>query len=122
MRNGKVIRLDRTTPPVSEPRRACSTEQHEIPWSEIRHGVWEARCVCGVQYHYEGPVDSRVRQDPYDPATMHHFGQCERRNETDPEILRGILRVKDGAGGTYWYVECTVCEAEWQVPYYVEAS
>ena len=25
----------------------------QIPWSEIRGGVWEARCVCGVQYHHD---------------------------------------------------------------------
>jgi len=24
-----------------------------IPWNEIRRGVWEARCACGVQYHHD---------------------------------------------------------------------
>jgi hypothetical protein len=37
-------------------------------------------------------------------------------------MLRAILRVRDGAGGSYWYVVCGVCEAEWQVPFYAEAS
>jgi hypothetical protein len=61
-------------------------------------------------------------QDPYDPGTSRHFGQRERRNETDPESLRWILWVKDGVGGAYWYVECTVYGAEWQVPYYAAES
>ena len=35
-----------------------------IPWSEIRGGVWEAVCVCGVQYQHDPIVDDRVRNDP----------------------------------------------------------
>jgi hypothetical protein len=36
----------------------------QIPWSEIRRGVWEARCVCGVQYHHDPITDDPVRNDP----------------------------------------------------------
>ena len=32
----------------------------QIPWSEIRRGVWEAVCVCGVPYHHDPITD-----DPY---------------------------------------------------------
>jgi hypothetical protein len=32
------------------------------------------------------------------------------------------LKVKDGAGGGYWWVECGSCECGWQVPYYAEES
>jgi hypothetical protein len=31
-------------------------------------------------------------------------------------MLRAILRVKDGAGGDYWWVECNACDTAWQVP------
>jgi hypothetical protein len=48
-----------------------------IPWNEVRAGYWEARCVCGFEGWY-APDTGRVRRsDPYDPATAHHFGQCE---------------------------------------------
>jgi hypothetical protein len=36
----------------------------EIPWSEVRRGVWEARCVCGFEYHNDPVADDRVRNDP----------------------------------------------------------
>jgi hypothetical protein len=49
----------------------------QIPWGEIRSGVWEARCVCGVQYHHDPFIDDRVRLDPLDPKTARHAGQCE---------------------------------------------
>ena len=93
----------------------------EIPWSEIRAGVWEARCVCGVQYSYESTADNRVRIDPYDPATSRHIGQCEYISETDPAMLRVLLKVKGGAGGTYWWVESCACDAGWQVPHYADS-
>lgn len=94
------------------------TPDVEIQWSEIRTGVWEAVCVCGTAYHYETPADSRVRLDPYDPATARHAGQCEHRDTTDPALLRAILRVKEGWSGDYWWVECGVCDSGWQVPHY----
>ncbi len=98
----------------------------ELNWSEIRRGAWEARCVCGIQYHYEDSADRRVRLDPFDPSTGgpgRHFPQCEHRDTTDPAVLRLILRVKDVAfaGGDYFYVTCGACEAEWQVAHYAES-
>lgn len=91
----------------------------EIHWSEIRGGVWEAVCVCGKQYHYV-EVAARARQDPYDPDTFRHAGQCEQRDITDPALIRMMLRVKEGAGGTHWFVECGVCGNGWQVLHYLE--
>jgi hypothetical protein len=41
---------------------------------------------------------------------------------TDPAVLRIILKVKDGAGGGYWWVECGTCVCAWQVPYYAESG
>jgi hypothetical protein len=35
-----------------------------------------------------------------------------------PLLLRVILKVRDGAGGGYWWVECGTCEHGWQVPHY----
>lgn len=36
----------------------------------------------------------------------------------DVEPLGGILKVQEGAGGGYWWVECGVCECGWQVSHY----
>jgi hypothetical protein len=57
------------------------------------------------------------------PMTVHlrHAGQCEHRYTSDPARLRAILRVRDGAGGGYWWVECGTCESGWQVPHYAAA-
>jgi hypothetical protein len=30
-------------------------------------------------------------------------------------------KVKDGAGGSYWWVECGACNTAWQVPHYAVA-
>jgi hypothetical protein len=49
-----------------------------------------------------------------------HAGECEFTSETDAAVLRVILKVKDGAGGDYWWVECGACDTAWQVPYYAE--
>jgi hypothetical protein len=35
-------------------------------------------------------------------------------------VLKFLLKVKDGAGGGYWWVECGTCDTGWQVPYYAE--
>jgi hypothetical protein len=32
-----------------------------------------------------------------------------------------MLKVRDGAGGYYWWVECGSCDTAWQIPYYVES-
>jgi hypothetical protein len=49
------------------------------------------------------------------------LGQCEYVSETDPAVLKVLLKVKDGSGGGYWWVECGSCECGWQVPYYAES-
>jgi hypothetical protein len=36
-------------------------------------------------------------------------------------VLRVILKVKDGAVGDYWWVECGASDTAWQVPYYAES-
>jgi putative DNA primase/helicase len=40
----------------------------------------------------------------------------------DPGLLRAVLKVRDGAGGGYWWVECGTCECGWQVPHYAESG
>jgi hypothetical protein len=66
-------------------------------------------------------ADRHVRLDPYDPSTFRLAGQCEHRSTSDPAFLRAILKVRDGAGGGYWWVECGTCECGWQVPHYAVA-
>jgi hypothetical protein len=36
-------------------------------------------------------------------------------------VLKVLLKVKDGAGGGYWWVECGSCECGWQIPHYAVA-
>jgi hypothetical protein len=73
------------------------------------------------QGYREPRDDYRARLDPLDPVTGRHLGQCEFASETDPAVLRVILKVRDGAGGDYWWVECGSCDTAWQVPYYAES-
>jgi hypothetical protein len=47
------------------------------------------------------------------------LGQCEYIRETDPAMLRAILRVTDK--GDYAWTECNSCGAGWQVPHYAES-
>jgi hypothetical protein len=61
-------------------------------------------------------VPDRVRLDPLDPKTSRHAGGCEFADETDPAVLRVLLKVQDREG--YWWVECGSCDCGWQVPYY----
>jgi hypothetical protein len=90
----------------------------QISWSLIEGGHWRAVCQCGVEDFYEEPTGRRARLDPLDPSTFRHAGGCEHRDTTDPALLRAILKVKDGAGGDYWWVECSICSCGWQVPYF----
>ena len=85
----------------------------EIQWSYEGNGLWTAACVCTVEHYREPFIDDRVRQDPLDPKTSHHFGQCEYAGETDRATLKLLLRVtpKDG----YSWTECSACESGWQV-------
>jgi hypothetical protein len=66
-------------------------------------------------------ADRRLRRDPLDAKTSRHAGQCEFASETDAPVLRVILKVKDGAGGDHWWVECGARDTAWQVPYYAES-
>jgi hypothetical protein len=70
---------------------------------------------------YYEPVGGRTRLDPLDPKTSRHAAQCEFAFATDPAVLRVLLKVKDGMGGDYWWVECGACGTAWQVPYYAES-
>jgi hypothetical protein len=47
--------------------------------------------------------------------------QCDFAAETDAAVLRVILKVRDGAGGGYWWVECGSYDAGWQVTHYAES-
>jgi hypothetical protein len=58
--------------------------------------------------------------DPLDSKTSRHAGECEFASATDAAVLKIVLKVKDGAGGGYWWVECGACDTAWQVPYYAE--
>ena len=89
-------------------------------WSELERGHWRAICQCGTEDYCE-PVADRIRSDPLDPKTSRHAGQCEFASETEAAMLRVILKVKDGAGGDYWWVGCHSCDSAWQVPHYAES-
>ncbi len=91
-----------------------------IPWSRLGYGQWRRECLCGAESWTE-PAPNRVRLDPYDPATSRHGEPCEFKGETDPAVLKVLLKVKDGAGGGYWWVECGSCECGWQIPHYAVA-
>ena len=60
--------------------------------------------------------------DPLDPKNSRHAGWCEFASQTDAAMLRVILKVRDGAGGDYWWVQCGACDTAWQVPYYAAES
>jgi hypothetical protein len=96
--------------------RADPTTQ--IEWVEVSAGNWEAVCACGHEFFHEPFTDDRERLDPYDPSTFRHAGQCEHRETDDPVLIKAILKVRDGVGGRYWWVECATCEHGWQVPHY----
>jgi hypothetical protein len=69
----------------------------EIPWSRLEYGRWRRECVCGAE-GWQEPTPNRVRQDPYDPATMRQLPQCEFKDVSDPSILKALVKVtpKDG--------------------------
>ena len=104
---------------MREHSKADSTVR--IQWSEVETGHWRRVCECGSEDVYEEPADGRVRIDPLDPKTSRHLPQCEFTAPTDAAVLRVILKVNDGAGGGYWWVECGTCESSWQVPHYAVA-
>ena len=83
----------------------------------LERGHWQRVCACGSEDHYER-VANRARLDPLDPTTSRHLPQCVFATTTDPAVLRVLLKVRDGMGGEYWWVECGACEAGWQVPQY----
>jgi hypothetical protein len=93
----------------------------QIQWSEVESGHWRAVYQCGSEDVYEEPADRRVRLDPLDAKSTRHAPQCEFASETDPAVLKVLMKVKDGAGGGYWWVECGSCACGWQVPHYAES-
>jgi hypothetical protein len=94
----------------------------QIQWNELETGFWVAECVCGKEYHHDQPADDLVRLDPFDPSTSRHLPQCEFVSETDPSVLKLLLKVTPGLGGGYHWVTCGDCQASWQVAYFVAAS
>jgi hypothetical protein len=75
--------------------------------------------VCGFEDYYE-PVPGRVRLDPLDPKTSRHAAQCQFRSETDPVLIKAILKVTEK--DRYAWVECNSCSFGWQVADYASAS
>jgi hypothetical protein len=41
-----------------------------------------------------------------DPKISRHARECEFASETDATVLKIVLKVKDGASGSYHWVEC----------------
>jgi hypothetical protein len=74
--------------------------------------------VCSFESFTEPIVDDRVRLDPLDPTTSRHAGECEYISETDPSVLKVLLKVKPGLGEGYDWVECGACGGGWQVPHF----
>ena len=70
-----------------------------IKWSEVETGHWRAVSQCGSEDVHEEPADRRVRFGPLDARTSRHLGQCEFVSETDPAVLKVLLKVKPGLGG-----------------------
>ena len=91
-------------------------------WQEIETGHWRRICQCYPEDLYEPPTDDRVRRDPLDPATYRHGPACEFQDVTDPKLLRAVLKVADGAGGDYWWGQCSGCDCGWQVAYFEAES
>ncbi len=121
-REGKgtqVLRRKRKPPPSrSSIREGCRIVEAdpnvEIPWTDLGEGLWKTECACGFET-YTGPlVDDRVRLDPLDPKTSRHMGECEFASETDPSVLKVLLKVRAGLG--LRLAECGACGAGWQVP------
>ena len=90
-----------------------------IESQEVEPGFWEARCVCGVETHRELTAGDRVRLSPFDSRTSCHLPQCEYISETDPSVLKLVLKATDRE--SYFWVACSACDAGWQVPYYAES-
>ena len=103
----RSLRAEKGRPPVSRSNGS---------WSNVGIGRRDAKC--GIDRFYEQPADRRTRLDPLDPSTSRHAGQCEHRDTSDPALLRAILKVRDGAGGGYWWVECSACDCGWQVSHF----
>jgi hypothetical protein len=78
-----------------------SRPEHRDSWSYLGEGLWRRECVCTYESISEPFVDDRVKNDPLDLKTARHLGQCEYISETDPAMLKVLLKVKEGGGGTY---------------------
>ena len=86
---------------------------YEPEWQEVETGHYRRTCRCYAEDIYEPWLDTRERQDPYDPSTFDHAPECEHRDVTDPAIIRAILTVTDREN--YWAVTCGTCQHIWQV-------
>jgi hypothetical protein len=67
-------------------------------------------------------TDHRARIEPLDPSAFRGAGECERRDTTDPAVIKLILNVKLGMSEGYDWVTCNACQTSWQVPHYAEES
>jgi hypothetical protein len=65
--------------------------------------------ACGVEGWHAPDAGQVRRNDPYDPATARHLGQCEFIGVTDPVAFKVLLKIADK--GDYDWVECGGCEA-----------
>jgi hypothetical protein len=100
------------------PTTADLEGRFQIQWSEVEIGALAG----GLRAR--GRALPRARRGPArsDPLNAHLGApECEFAAATDPAVLRVILKVKDGAGGDYHWVECGACDTAWQVPYYAES-
>ena len=57
-----------------------------------------------------GRVPNGAAGPGYEVRTASTDVLCEHGYTSDPALLRVILKVRDGAGGGYWWVECGTCD------------
>jgi hypothetical protein len=91
-----------------------------LEWDEIAPGHFRRECRCGAEDYYR-PGD-RERLDPLDVRYSRHEGQCMYASESDPDVLRLVLRVKRGLGSDdYSWVSCSACDCSWAVADFAES-
>lgn len=58
-------------------------------------------------------MDSRSKRRLSHPLAHWRLGVCvrEHRDTADPTVIRAMLKVSEGAGGGYWWVQCGAAES-----------
>jgi hypothetical protein len=119
--DGGSMSIGRPKPPDRGPfshSDECQLAKHnpgfEPEWQYEGQNRWIRSCQCWEEVAYVSEPKEPI--DPYDIKVARHGPACRLKDETDLELLKDLLVVREGSTSDYFWIHCPICQYSWASP------